>query len=82
VGVAPEDRAKTSFVTGVKQFEWRVMPFGLTPGAYRGLDLGAAVITSCQRFMFEPTIALTSALIQVLKKFEANMKAGWRIRGS
>jgi hypothetical protein len=30
VGVSPEDQAKTSFVTGVHQYEWRAMPFGLT----------------------------------------------------
>jgi hypothetical protein len=30
VGMAPEDQGKTSFVTGVKQYDWKVMPFGLT----------------------------------------------------
>jgi hypothetical protein len=30
VGVAPGDSHKTSFVTGVKQYEWNSMPFGLT----------------------------------------------------
>jgi hypothetical protein len=30
VGVAEEDRAKTAFVSGTKQYEWSAMPFGLT----------------------------------------------------
>lgn len=39
VKFAEKDRAKTAFVTSQGQFEWLVMPFGLTkaPGTFQRL---------------------------------------------
>ena len=86
--VNPDDRPKTSFVYGTKQYEWKVMPFGLTgaPASFtRLMTLVLGGLTHCLVYLDDVIVHAASFAdhIDSLRRVFTNVReAGLKLKPS
>ena len=86
--VAPEDRSKTSFVFANKQYEWKVMPFGLTgaPASFtRLMNLVLGGLTYCLVYLDDVIVhapTFEQHLASLTEVFERIRQSGLKLKPS
>ena len=86
VGVAPEDREKTGFVSGVKQYEWLAMPFGLTgaPATFtRLMNIVLGGVEYCLVYLDDiivHTPSFDQHILQLREVFERLRRANMKLK--